>query len=210
MATKENLIGKTFNYLTVINKRKDPEGKGKIWQCVCECGTYIFLTTQKITQGQNKSCGCKRLELISKALTTHGGKGTPEFNIWCAMIARCYRKTSVQYKYYGARGIKVCDRWLNSFENFLEDMGKRPSTSHSLDRYPNNKNGHYTKSNCRWATPIEQARNRRNNVLIKYKGETKCMSEWAQILGIDLGSIYWRRLKKWSWDKILSTPTIKK
>lgn len=112
------------------------------------------------------------------------------------MIQRCYNPNNEQYKDYGGRGIKVCSRWLpkqaeaKGFWNFTEDMGKRPSQRHSLDRIDNNKN--YMPSNCKWSTPEEQARNRRNNILITYNGVTRVAKDWSKELNIPMSTIVWR------------------
>ena len=98
------------------------------------------------------------------------------------MKTRCSNPNDKHFDEYGGRGIKVCDRWLNSFENFLADMGEKPSPSHSIDRIK--VNGNYEPGNCRWATPEEQARNKRDNRLVTYHNETKCVTEWARELGV--------------------------
>lgn len=116
----------------------------------------------------------------------------PLYETYRGMIKRCYLKTHFHYKDYGGRGIKVCDRWLgkNGFDNFIEDMGKKPS-GYSLDRIDNG--GDYCPENCRWATSIEQASNKRNNKIITYKGETHIAAEWSRILGIRPGTFSERR-----------------
>jgi len=111
---------------------------------------------------------------------THGMTGSVEYSTWNAMKRRCSAKNPYAYKYYAGRGIKVCDRWLDSFENFYEDMGEKPKGL-SIDRI--NNDGDYCPENCKWATRAEQARNTRANKMITWKGETKCVNEWARIVG---------------------------
>ncbi len=139
--------------------------------------------------------------------TAHGQAGkTSEYNTWCAMKSRCNNPNNQDYKIYGGKGIRVCERW-NKFENFIFDMGIKPSAKHTLDRYPN-KNGNYEPSNCRWATAKEQARNTSINVNITFHGETLCVSEWAERLGVD-NSVLQQRLKTWPLKDALTKPLVK-
>lgn len=130
----------------------------------------------------------------------HGGARvsgkTTEYKIWCAMRERCNRVQSTEFKRYGGRGIRVCERW-NDFANFLADMGPRPSRRHSLDRYPNN-DGHYEPDNCRWATSAEQQRNKGISVRLTLNGQTHHVIEWANILNISLNTL--RMRLRWSRD----------
>ena len=121
------------------------------------------------------------------------------------MKARCVVPSASGYENYGGRGIVVCDRWLNSFENFLADMGERPSKAHSIDRYPDN-DGNYEPSNCRWATRKQQTRNTRANRRISFCGETLCVAEWAERVGIHCDTIYDRLKLGWSIDRALTEP----
>lgn len=127
-----------------------------------------------------------------------------EFNVWLGIIDRCENKQSWAYKWYGKRGIKICKEWRNSFQKFLEDMGPRPTSKHTIDRI--NNNGDYKPNNCRWATRKEQARNRRNNRLITYKGETKCMTEWAEVAKLPTTAFESRLDLGWTMQKIMETP----
>lgn len=127
---------------------------------------------------------------IRQGYSSHNNEMRPTYAAWASMIGRCYNPKYENYSNYGGRGIKVCDRWLgeNGFSNFLKDMGARPSKNHSLDRYPNN-DGYYELPNCRWATQLEQSRNRRTNVWYEHKGRTMVAYDWAKELGIDQGTI---------------------
>jgi hypothetical protein len=121
----------------------------------------------------------------------------PEYRSWQNMISRCYNVNLPCYKDYGGRGIKVCKRWRDSFENFFADVGKKPSSKHSLDRFPHNNRG-YKPGNVRWATCIEQSQNTRRNVALTFRGKTHCMSKWARIVGINYRTIRSRLNRGWS------------
>ena len=114
---------------------------------------------------------------------------TRTYNIWCAMKQRCNYKKSKSYKDYGGRGISICERWENSFDNFLEDMGYCPAGC-SIDRIDNN--GDYEPGNCRWATRKEQGRNTSRNVFIDFNGEKKTISEVAEAIGMNYRTLYYR------------------
>jgi hypothetical protein len=160
--------------------------------------------SSSLKSGDTRSCGCLFLSLLRKRLTIHGGSNTSEFSTWGLIKYRCNNKNSPDWKDYGGRGITVCSRWLNSFENFLEDMGNKPSKKHSIDRIDNN--GNYDPSNCRWSTIIEQANNKRNNIFIKYNGEPKSALELSKIIGIRPDTILCRVRYGWSDSDIINTP----
>jgi len=138
-------------------------------------------------------------------MTTHGMAGTPEYKAWKAMKQRCFNPNNKRYSDYGGRGIGVCDRWKNSFQNFLADMGSRPTAKHSLDRI--NNDGDYCFDNCKWSTKAEQANNRRNNKpLITIENETLTIADWAKKMGFSASVIYRRLELGWSEFDAVMTP----
>lgn len=157
--------------------------------------------------GNTKSCKCLQKDINIKQSTLHGhrsvGNTTETYRSWQMMKNRCLNRKDVQWKDYGGRGIKVCKRWMK-FENFLEDMGERPKGC-SLDRKNNNKN--YCKSNCRWTTPKQQARNKRNNYFINLKGKQITLAELAEQTGINRSTLKYRIDKlKWPIEKAITKP----
>lgn len=136
----------------------------------------------------------------------HGMHGTPEYKTWAAIIQRCNNPKNPKYSYYGGKGITVCKRWL-TFENFLTDIGLRPSVQHTIDRFPNGE-GNYEPKNCRWATKKQQAQNRHNVHQITFNGETHCIAEWTRKLNLSKDLIR-RRLFMlgWSIERALTTPS---
>lgn len=134
----------------------------------------------------------------------HGLSGRPEFIIWAAMKSRCYNPNNKRYPRYGARGIVVCDRWLHSFPNFLEDMGSRPSAKHSIERENNDKN--YEPSNCVWATMKQQANNKSSNARFTLNGETHTQREWAEKIGIGEKIISQRIKRGFTVEQALTIP----
>jgi len=195
---KRNLLGQRFGKLTVIAYAGRNQFDHHLWLCRCDCGNEKTSTTSSLCAGRTIACGCYSPH------RTHGMSKTPEYKIWTAMVQRCTTVKHQAYKDYGGRGIKVCERWRHSFENFLDDMGKRPSPLYSLDRIDND--GNYEPGNCRWATQTEQTNNQRNNHIVEFNGESLTINQWAEKTGINSTTIHQRIKRGWSIEQILTEP----
>jgi hypothetical protein len=193
-------IGQTFGMLTVVGvSHKNPHGEYFAF-CDCSCGTRgKVIGWSEIRRGATVSCGCKRRLDGIKRRTKHGLSHLKLYHIWSKIMDRCYNMRSSAYKYYGGRGIDVCERW-RSVENFISDLGEKPKGK-SLDRVDNDKG--YGPENCRWATPKEQALNTRKVRLIEFRGQQRPISHWLNDLGIDPSSFYYRLKKGISPSNIL-------
>lgn len=188
---ESNIVGRRFGRLLVI-RQSDTKKAPSIqkYVCLCDCGRAKDIAATSLVRGASKSCGCLHRDVVSKHGHSAGGTGSPTYQSWVAMVARCTSPTSGGYSYYGGRGVTVCDRWLESFENFLEDMGERPDGK-TLDRIDDALV--YSKATCRWATRKEQQRNRRNTLFVEIDGETITMKEAAEKFGIHYGTAMSRR-----------------
>lgn len=208
MGTFLDLTGMRFGRLTVTSRAKDfiqTNGRRRTaWICKCDCGNSITALTDNLKRGATTSCGCYKRECTSKRASTHHETDTPLYGVWCTMKSRCYNKNVKFYNRYGARGITVCDSWLNCYENFRDWAIKNGySKGLSIDRIDNNKG--YSPNNCRWVSSAEQANNRSSNKLITYKGETHNVTEWARILDINPKTIFTRLYNGWNTERVLSS-----
>ena len=171
-----DLQGQKFHNWTVVRRADAPPGvtsRAAYWWCRCACGHERAVRGTGLTRGRSKSCGCDKRWRMTCRLTKHGRARSSLYRIRQYMLQRCYNPKHTNYRDYGGRGIKVCDRWRESFENFLADVGERPSPKHSLDRIKND--GDYEPGNCRWATRKEQHRNMRSNIRLVVNGRQVCL-----------------------------------
>lgn len=205
---KRDLTGCRFGRLVALEIDKSKRGANKPirWHCLCACGAKTIVASTKLRIGHTRSCGCLHRELRAKALTTHGGSGTRLYQVWAAMLARVNRPTASFYARYGGRGISVCAVWSDyaAFRDWALSHGYSPGLS--IDRIDND--GNYEPSNCRWSTPLEQAWNKANNVIIEYRGKRACIAEHAREAGLDYQLVRQRvRNLGWPIDRALQTPS---
>lgn len=185
----QDLTGLRVNKLTVVERAANV-GKQPAWLCRCDCGNDKIVMGMYLRSASVIDCGCGATARRSAARAVHGMTDTPEFHTWRGMLYRCTNPNSKHWHLYGGRGITVCDRWRESFENFYADMGPRPEGT-SLDRKDNDKG--YSPDNCRWATPQEQQNNRRGNIHITIDGATKTLKQWAKHYGVPYSVVKARR-----------------
>lgn len=195
--------GQKIGRLTVIGiTGKDKQWK-TLWSFRCECGKITIRTLYDLRRAKYPSCGCATGEICVRRLRTHGMSHTTEHNIWLSMRARCYNANSQFYHRYGGRGIKVCQRWIDSFENFISDMGRLPCKTFSIDRI--NNDGDYTPENCRWASKSEQGNNRSTSVRFLLEGGSYTIKQLSDKFHIRYATLYARLVKLgWSLDRSIS------
>lgn len=171
---KEDLCGKTFKRLTVLGYW----GKS-YWVCKCSCGNIIKVQTSHLRSGASGSCGCLNKEINSKQFFKHGKPHL--YKLYRYMKTRCNNPNAFRYKYYGGRGISICEEWQNSYDTFAEwSIQNGYKEGYSLDRI--DPDGNYEPFNCRWVPKEEQPRNRRTNIKVTYKGRTEILADWCKIL----------------------------
>lgn len=174
----------------------------------CRCGNTFDASVFDVKTGHTQSCGCVQKERTKKANTTHGLRHLKEYAVWNTMRNRCTNPNVECYVRYGERGIGVCERWMNSFAAFYEDMGPRPGNQYSVERIDNNLG--YYKENCKWDTPKNQSNNRRGNIIITFNGKTQTLPRWAEELKMPY-LLLKRRIRnpRWTLEEAFTTPKIR-
>lgn len=218
----QDITGQRFNRLIVLEYVGNSNQRNALWKCRCDCGNFTVLKTTTLRKGKTKSCGClqrERAHLSNLARRTIAHYYPSEHWIWMGLRYRCLNPENSQWHNYGGRGITVCQRWRDSFKNFLDDMRPRPSMKHTLDR--ENNNGNYScgkceeclengwTANCRWVTMKEQMRNTRKTIFLTFNGIRRPLQEWAEVLDIAYQTIYSRYRFGLPIEKILA-PTRKR
>lgn len=182
-----------------------------MYECICSCGTERVVPRTCLRSGNTKSCGCYKVDRSTEINKIHGGakRGLhePEYRTYRSMKKRCLDPKNNRFNSHGGRGVTICERWLSSYSNFLEDMGRKPSPKHSIERIDNN--GNYCKENCHWATSIQQANNRRSNKILTLNGQSKTIAEWGRITGFGWSVIQQRLRRGDTVEQSLTTPVRK-
>lgn len=204
---REDLTGKKFGRLTVVSFSHMNKNHKSCYLCQCDCGKYVTVIGNNLKKGTSKSCGCLNIEKIIQRNTKHSCSRSRIYRIWQGIKKRTLCKTAKSYLNYGGRGIKIATEWLD-FNKFYEwALSNGYKNNLTIDRI--NVNGDYSPENCRWSSYKEQGRNKRNNVLITFKGITKCRSEWEEELCFTKDLIRNRLRRGWSVEKALSEPLYK-
>ena len=204
MAKLIDLTGRQFGRLNVLGfsyvKHTGLRTSRYFWLCRCKCGVEKDVDGRCLRGGETVSCGCHKRE----ANTTHGMTNHPLYSVWCGIKRRCCNPNDAHFKDYGARGITMCSRWMNSFADFYADMGDRPTSKHTIERIKNHKG--YEPGNCKWATRAEQNENTRRTKLISFRGTTLSIAKWAKRIGVHARTLHSRidRLG-WTVERALTT-----
>lgn len=208
MPSRIEVAGNRYGRFVVLGDAAN-EGRERHVLVRCDCGAEKSVRLSNLRSGRVVSCGC-HLADKNRSRSTHGharrGSISAEYVAWQEIRRRCLSRTHHAYPRYGGRGISICERWL-LFENFLADMGARPSSGHSIDRI--NVNGNYEPGNCRWATDLEQGNNRRITQMVEYQGRTQSISMWARELGVKYFSLRNRIITLgWPIEKAMTAPYV--
>lgn len=208
MALPIDITGERYGRLVAVGF-DSMAGWQRNWLFRCDCGSDKVAPIAQVRFGKIKSCGCQLAEnrsAFGKMNLRHGMSGTPTYKSWLHMVSRCTNKGRDQlWKYYGGRGIKVCDRWM-TFDNFLADMGVRPDGT-TIDRIDGN--GHYEPGNCRWATFVEQCNNRRTNRVVTFRDQKMTLAELASLSGVRLQTLWFRLQSGWTVEEAATLPVLR-
>lgn len=197
-------VGEKFGRWTVLNPFPKEGIKGRAALCLCLCGTTRMVDRRRLRAGNSKSCGCLGWEMSRERERTHGLGHSWVYKIWNRMISRCNNPLDPKFATYGARGIKVCDRWIKSVENFYADIGNRPFDGASLDRIDNN--GDYCPENVKWSDSVEQSRNKTTTRYVEFEGRRVKFIELCEAVGINYRTAASRLNLGWSVEITFTTP----
>lgn len=204
-----DIVGKTFGRWTPKYELTQDLKHRRYFHCVCVCGKERGVTLTGLRTGKSTSCGCYASEVKSRVHKKHGMYGTSEYQAYHGMIRRCTDPKRHDYPNYGGRGIKVCERWLEGFENFFADMGRKLVSTLTIER--RDVNGNYCPENCYWASKEQQQRNTRRSNWYTYKGEAKTLPQWAELFKISQNNL-WQRIEVYGWsvERALEEPVTKR
>lgn len=201
----KDLTGYKCNKLTVIcdDGTRELSTRSVKWKCLCDCGKIVYVNGTILLKGKQQSCGCVLKGLIKHIKHGHTSKNklSKTYESWANMKQRCLNPNNHKYKNYGLRGITICDEWVNSFDNFLKDMGEKPNGL-TLERIDVNKG--YFKENCCWANATAQANNKTSNRIIEFNNKSMTTAQWAEYLGISFTTLRMRLHRNWSIERALS------
>lgn len=201
-----DLTGRVFGQLTVLAYASAVGSRRRhAWLCLCKCGKQTRVSGDNLRRGHSQTCGHSRF--TARKTHGYGGHGKnlrTEYKIYHGILQRCYNPNNPAYKNYGGRGIKVCERWRNSVEAFIDDMGPRPSKAHSVERKDNN--GNYEPDNCVWATQREQMQNTRVTPRLTFQNKTLTMAEWAAQFNMETHTLGTRLKRGWPVGRALTQP----
>lgn len=202
-----DMTGVEINGVRVTGKAAEMLGGRPSWVCICACGLEFIAVGSSLRAGKTKSCPPCTKSRVASVATKHKAIGSPEYVTYSAMKARCYYERDKRFARYGGRGIRVCQRWLESFNNFLEDMAPKPSARHSIERI--DVDGNYEPGNCVWATRAEQANNKSNNTRIEICGRVQTITQWSQETGVNRTVILRRMQRGLSGDALIHKGPLK-
>lgn len=200
---KIEMIGRKFGDWIVLEEVEKRNNK-RAFLCQCACSKQYVVMGDNLRNGTSEQCMSCSSKIKGGKHKTHGMTNTKVFDLWHSIKQRCNYPKHRSYKNYGAKGIRICERWAQSFEAFYEDMGDPPSLTHQIDRI--DSKGNYEPGNCGWVTPKEQQNNKSNNVNLTFLGVTQSVAMWADKLGVNPTTLHWRISAGWSDAAVVSTP----
>lgn len=202
MKSNADIINRRYGRLTAVKQVENDKHNHRQWLCRCECGNEIVVLQNSLTSGRTRSCGCYYKETRRTSARTHGQSKTRLFHIWAEMLERCKNTNRHDYKYYGGKGVTVCEEWkvFEVFAKWAHESGYAENLS--IDRI--DSNGDYTPANCRWADWVTQMNNTNRNHFITANGETHTVAEWSRITGISLSTLNYRISGGWKPEDIIS------